>query len=55
MPNNVTTLIVTVEWDGGDHPYYTPHERVVMLREWIDAALIDRDDNPIALITEVKK
>ncbi|MEV0608099.1 hypothetical protein AB0I61_17210 [Polymorphospora rubra] len=46
--DNVTQLLVTVEWHGN---YYAPNERVDMLKSWIESGLGDRADSPAATIT----
>ncbi|MET7867960.1 hypothetical protein [Micromonospora taraxaci] len=45
-----TRLLVTVEWHGD---YYNRDERIDMVREWIESALLDRDDSPTVTITDL--
>ena len=47
---DVTRLLVTVKWHGD---YYLPGERVDVLREWVEGALLDRDDCPAVTITDL--
>lgn len=46
MSENITRLVIVIQWNGGDKPYYRQGERLAVLERWIEQALDDRDDNP---------